>query len=322
MADRKYCTVGFDTSNYTTSAAVCDEDGNILLNLKLPLPVREGERGLRQSDAVYAHVKNQPQLMSLLTAFLKENALTPRAAGYSASPTTGVSSFMPCFQCGKAFALSFAAGLGIPVYPYTHQEGHIAAAVYSATGSLELMNETLLAFHVSGGTTDILVCTPNKHRTSVERIGGSSDLHAGQLIDRIGVMMKMPFPCGAHIERSALLHADDIKGIKISVNGLDCNLSGGENAAVKIYRELGENACAKFTLAFIAKTLDKLSHNLREIYPDMPIVYSGGVMSNKFISSILAKRNNTYFASPAYSADNAAGIALLANSRFKETFGA
>lgn len=321
MADKNYCTVGFDTSNYTTSAAVCSLDGNVLLNLKLPLPVKPGERGLRQSDAVYAHVKNQPQLMTLLSRFLRENRLTPVAAAYSASPTTGEASFMPCFMCGKAFAETFSAALSIPVYPYTHQEGHIAAAVYSATGSLDMMEKKMLAFHVSGGTTDILLCTPDKHRTAIARIGGSNDLHAGQLIDRIGVMMNMPFPCGVHIENAALEYTDNIKSIKISVEGLNCNLSGGENSAIKVYKKYGTSACARFTLAFIEKTLDTLSKNLREKYPDLPIVYSGGVMSNKYISSCLAKRNITYFASPAFSADNAAGIALLACKRFNQAFG-
>lgn len=321
MSDKKPCTVGFDTSNYTTSVAVASLEGSVLLNLKLPLPVKEGERGLRQSDAVYSHVKNQPQLMKVLAEFLKENDLIPAAAAYSASPTTGEASFMPCFLCGKAFAESFAAPLGIPVYPYTHQEGHIAAATYSAIGSLDMMESDMLAFHVSGGTTDVLLCTPAKNRTEIDRIGGSNDLHAGQLIDRIGVMMSMPFPCGIHIERAASEYPDDIKGIKTSVSGITCNLSGGENAALKVYKESGTNACAKFTLTFIAKTLDKISSNLREIHPTLPIIYAGGVMSNKYISSVLAKRENTYFASPAFSADNAAGIALLASKRFTSTFG-
>jgi len=318
--DKRLCAVGFDTSNYTTSVAVCDISGNVILNLKLPLPVKEGDRGLRQSDAVYAHIKNLPQLTATLSAFFAEKELTPVAVAYSASPTTDVNSFMPCFQCGKAFALSFASALAVPVYPYTHQEGHIAAAVYSACGNLSLLDRELLAFHVSGGTTDILLCSPNNHRTDIKRIGGSSDLHAGQLIDRIGVMMKMPFPCGVHVERSANAYKEDIKGIKTSVNGLVCNLSGGENAALKIYKDYGENACSKFTLSFIAKTLDKLSDNLRTLFPGYPIVYSGGVMSNKYISGILAKRNNTFFAEPAFSADNAAGIALLACKRFNSTF--
>lgn len=321
MAEKGFCTIGFDTSNYTTSAALSSLDGNVLLNLKLPLPVRAGERGLRQSDAVYAHIKNQPQLMALLSEFLKEKELLPVAVGYSAYPTTSPTSFMPCFQCGKAFAYSFAAGCSVPVYPYTHQEGHIAAAAYSATRSLDIMEQPLLAFHVSGGTTDILLCTPNKHRTSIERIGGSCDLHAGQLIDRMGVMMGMPFPCGIHIERAAKLYPNEIKGIKVSVNGLNCNLSGGENAATKVYHELGIEACARFTLSYIAKTLDRLSENLRKEYPNMPILYSGGVMSNRFISQVLSKRADTYFASPEFSADNGAGISLLARKRFLNTHG-
>ena len=132
--------------------------------------------------------------------------------------------------------------------------------------------------------------------------------------------MGMPFPCGIHIERSASLFTDNITGIKTSVNGLYCNLSGGENSALKVYREKGEHACSKFVLLYIAKTLDKLSANLRNQYPNLPIVYSGGVMSNKYINSILTKRPDTYFATPVFSADNAAGIALLTQRRFTENF--
>lgn len=321
MSDRSLCTVGFDTSNYTTSASVCDSSGKVILNLKIPLPVKEGERGLRQSDAVYAHVKNQPQLMTLLSEFLKEKNLSPTAIGYSSSPTNGSKSFMPCFLCGKAFALSFSACTSIPVYQFSHQEGHIAAAVYSATDSLRLTENQLLAFHVSGGTTDILLCTPKKSGFDISGIGGSLDLHAGQLVDRIGVMMNIPFPCGPKIEQYAALCDGKTQFTpKISVNGLTCNLSGGENAAIKVYKEHGREACSKFVLDFIASTLDKLSDNLRAVYPSLPIVYSGGVMSNKYISSVLCKRSDTYFAEPAFSADNAAGIALLTHKRFTEFF--
>lgn len=310
------CTVGFDTSNYTTSVAVCSYDGNILLNLKVPLSVKEGERGLRQSDAVFSHVKNQPQLMATLNAFLKNESLKPVAAGYSATPTHTEGSYMPCFLCGKAFALSFAAQSSLPQYPFSHQEGHIAAAVWSSTGSLELLEKPLIAFHVSGGTTDVILCTPSAHRLNTERIGGSLDLHAGQLIDRMGVRMEMPFPCGPHIEICAKGYAGVPLTPKISVDGFDCHLSGGENAAQKVLSEQGKEACCIYTLDMIANTLDRISFNLREKYPTLPIVYAGGVMSNRRICELLAKRDNTYFAVPAFSADNAAGIALLAQKRY------
>ncbi len=310
-----YCFIGIDTSNYTTSVSVASYDGKVLLNYKMPLPVKPGERGLRQSDAVYAHIKNQPSCMMSLSLFLKENALTPIAVGYSASPVNGSESFMPCFLCGRAFALSVAVIEDLPVYPFSHQEGHIAAASYSATGCLELLRNPLFAFHVSGGTTDIISCFPDKSRIKTERIGGSSDLHAGQLIDRVGVMMGLEFPCGPAVEREAAKYTGKAFNPAVSVKGLDSNLSGGENIAKKVYSEQGSEAAARYTLDFIAKTLDKLSENLRE-RENLPILYSGGVMSNEYIKSILGKRENTYFATPAFSADNAAGIALLAREKY------
>ena len=312
----KDCFVGIDTSNYTTSAAVVNSDGEILLNFKAPLPVKEGERGLRQSDAVYAHIKNQPSAMAALSRVIKEYGVSPVAVGFSASPTNSSDSFMPCFMCGRAFADTFAAGAGIPVYTYSHQEGHIAAAAFSATGSLELLKKESIAFHVSGGTTDIVVCSPDKFRFNTKRIGGSEDLHAGQLIDRVAVMMGLGFPGGPELERIALRTTDFNETVNVSVKGLTCNLSGGENTAKRIYSQYGAEATAFYVLEFISKSLDKLSENLRRIYPDHRIIYSGGVMSNEYIKKVLRKRNDTYFAQPQLSADNAVGIALLTRERF------
>lgn len=310
------CFVGIDTSNYTTSVAVVTSDGKVVLNYKVPLPVRQGERGLRQSDAVYAHIKNQPLAMSALSRVLKEYGLQPVAVGFSASPVNSSESFMPCFMCGRAFAETLAASNGIPVYTYSHQEGHIAAAAFSATGSLDLLKEKLIAFHVSGGTTDIVTCSPDRFRLDTQRIGGSSDLHAGQLIDRVAVMMGLSFPGGPALERLASNVNDFSDRVNVSVNGFNCNLSGGENIAKNLYAKKGAEYTARYVLKYIATTLDKLSENLREIFSDLPILYSGGVMSNTYIKGVLRKRTNTYFAEPQYSADNAAGIALLTRERF------
>lgn len=310
------CFVGIDTSNYTTSVSVVTRDGRVLLNYKAPLPVKEGERGLRQSDAVYAHVKNQPSAMAALSRVINEYDLVPVAVGFSASPTNSANSFMPCFMCGRAFADTFAAGHNIPIYSYSHQEGHIAAAAFSATDSLDILKKRLIAFHVSGGTTDIVICTPDKFRFDTQRIGGSNDLHAGQLIDRVAVMMGLQFPGGPAIERSAARADGFNEKITISVNNFNCNLSGGENVAKSIYAKSGEEHAAFYVLSYIAATLNKLSDNLRNAFPDLPILYSGGVMSNAYIKSILSKRELTYFATPQFSADNAAGIALLTRERY------
>ena len=69
---------------------------------------------------------------------------------------------------------------------------------------------------------------------------------------------------------------------------------------------------------FVADTLCKLTENLRERYPKIPIIYAGGVMSNKRIGTRLANFENTYFSSPEFSSDNAAGIALLCRKKYLE----
>lgn len=314
--------IGIDTSNYTTSASVCTLDGEIVLNLKRLLPVAEGERGLRQSDALFAHTKNLPEIMEGLGEFLEANYPERRiaAVGYSRTPRDVEGSYMPCFLSGVAVAKALSATHGCPAYGFSHQSGHIMAALYSA-GRLDLLegDEPLAAFHVSGGTTEILLVTPREDGFSVELIGGTADINAGQAIDRAGVMMGMRFPCGREME--SLLTDRDIarSKTKISVKGLECNLSGLENLTKKLYAERGDAAeVSAYCFDFVADTLLKLTENLRERYPNIPIIYAGGVMSNKRIGARLAELSNTYFSAPEFSSDNAAGVALLCRRKYLE----
>ena len=306
------CFVGFDTSNYTTSIAVCDKDGKIIANLKSPLTVSEGERGLRQSDAVFAHVKNLPELCDELSEILSE--LSPIAVGCSSKPRDVAGSYMPCFLSGIAAAHSFAAGRGLPVYNFSHQTGHVKAALYSSGAKID---GDFIAFHVSGGTTEILYVKQEKNGDiSIKKIGGTKDLNAGQSVDRIGVVMGLRFPCGREMDGLALSNEKAVKKAVVSVSGTECNLSGLENLSVKLYEETGDKALTSaFAFSFLAETFSKLTDNLRDVYGDLPVVYAGGVMSSRFISSRL-KRDGAYFALPEFSSDNAAGIALLAREKY------
>ena len=312
--------LGIDTSNYTTSVSLCNFDGEIVLNLKKLLPVADGERGLRQSDALFAHTKNLPIIMEELSEFLDSNypERDISAIGFSKTPRDAEGSYMPCFLSGVAVASSLSATLGCPSYDFSHQSGHVMAALYSA-GRLDLLEKTerFAAFHVSGGTTELLLITPNGGGFSVELIGETADINAGQAIDRTGVIMGMSFPCGREMER-LICDADIPKQkTKISVKGLICNLSGLENQTKKMYEETGDKALVSaYCFDFVADTLSKMTENLREIYADIPIIYAGGVMSNKRIGSQLAKYDNTYFSAPEFSSDNAAGIALLCRKSF------
>lgn len=312
------CFVGIDTSNYTTSAAVCTEDGEIVANLKEPLPVRAGECGLRQSDAVFSHVRNLPVLMARLREAIKD--YTVRAVGCSVRPREAEGSYMPCFLAGRAAAEAFAAAIDIPVLQFSHQDGHIMAALYSSGASERLLQAPFAAFHVSGGTTEVLHVTPTARRFSVRLVGETADLNAGQAIDRVGVMMGLDFPCGKEIEALAATYTGKPPRPRVCVRDGKCNLSGLQNLAEKLWRETGDRAAVSaYVLSFVGQTLRQMTEQLDQMYPSLPIVYAGGVMSNRYLQELLGKRPDTYFAAPQFSADNAAGTALLCRRDFLKT---
>ncbi len=313
----KKAYVGFDTSNYTTSIAVCDEGGEIVANLKRPLPVKSGECGLRQSDALFAHIKNLPILADELSAFLSEGNYSPVAVGVSARPRDAEGSYMPCFLGGVSAAHSFAAASGIPVLDFSHQNGHVMAAAYSSGATERLFGSEFLAFHVSGGTTEALLVRPEGAGFSCELVGRTLDLNAGQVIDRVGVMLGLDFPCGAALERLAAEYSGRTKNVKISVKDATCNLSGVENMAKKLICDgADKNEVAAFVFDFICRTLIKMASQITEKYRPMPLLFAGGVMSNMYMREAISAEFEAYFSAPSFSADNAAGIALLCRRKY------
>ena len=220
---------------------------------------------------------------------------------------------MPCFLCGVAAARSFAASSGIPIYETAHQNGHIMAALYSSGEYERLTSDKFIAFHVSGGTTEALLVTPrdDERLFDVELIGETADINAGQAVDRVGVMLGLDFPAGRELELSASRYSGKIEKKKICVKDCRCNLSGVENIARTLY-EKGESKeyIAAFTFDFIRRTLCEMAAQALEKYGDAPILFSGGVASNKLMRPAIRERFEAYFAEPEFSADNAAGVAL------------
>lgn len=301
--------IGFDTSNYTSSAAVV-RGGEVLASVRIPLFVAEGERGLRQSDALFAHTVNLPELTARL------GKRSPSAVGCSYAPRDVPGSYMPCFLAGVAAASALANVLGVPLYKFSHQAGHVVAALYGC-GKTELWKDCgeFLAFHASGGTTEILHV---KNRT-IEKLGGTLDISAGMAIDRIGVRMGLKFPCGPELEKLAQGAEPPQEPIKVSVHGCDCNLSGLENKAAALL-ERGEPApsVALYTLLFVVKTLIAMAEGAARRYPCLPLICAGGVMSNKLIASAIKEKFDAYFAPPELSCDNAVGIALLTEMEYTD----
>lgn len=305
--------LGLDTSNYTTSAAVYDSEGSKVSQSKKLLPVKEGELGLRQSEAVFHHVRQLPEVMEGLD-YSKGSGLM--AVGVSDRPRNQEGSYMPCFLAGEAAASAVSVFNRIPLYKTSHQVGHILAALYSC-GRMDLVfaDKPFLAFHVSGGTTDCLLAVPDRDEIiKITQISSSLDLKAGQLIDRVGLTLGLKFPCGKELEGLAM-RSGAVYKIKPRLKDGNCCLSGVENKCRDMLKNSFDSCdIALYALKYIESAISCMTAYAIKKYgiSDMPVVYAGGVMSDKLIRSSLSKDFNAYFSEPEFSCDNAAGIAIYA----------
>ncbi|WP_408954649.1 O-sialoglycoprotein endopeptidase [Natroniella sp. ANB-PHB2] len=306
--------LGIDTSNYTTSAALLASSGELVTQKRERLEVERGERGLRQSEAVFQHVNKLPQVIAEVVEG-KKGELTKVVV--STRPTSQADSYMPVFRVGEGQAKSLASILDLPLFEVSHQESHLMAGVWSA--GLDV--EKFLAIHLSGGTSELLKVS-NKQGLGfvVEVLGTSQDLHAGQFIDRVGVELGFSFPAGPSLERLAWEGELGEVVIPSAVDGYQMSFSGPTSAAMRAI-EAGEKK-ADIALAVqqaIANTVEKVLRKAigKEDVTDILIV--GGVAANQYIRARLKKRlehpgvgAKLYFADPKWSSDNAVGTAALA----------
>ncbi len=299
--------IGFDTSNYTTSIAWYNgSDGE---NCSRLLPVRQGELGLRQSDAVFHHTKSLPELSGRLFSHLSIDKI--EAVGVSTRPRAVEGSYMPCFLVGYSHAKLLSDLLHVPLVECSHQQGHVAAALWSS-GHMELMERPHLAWHLSGGTTELLLVEPDGKSVQCTRIGGTTDISAGQLIDRTGQLLHLTFPSGKHLDALSQ-QASDETVFRVKCPAMAFSLSGVQNKVQQYHEKCADPAeTAAYTLRCVSEAVLTATRNAQKIYPGLPVVLSGGVASN----SMLRKRLSCLdpiFAPPQYSTDNAMGVAILAH---------
>ena len=298
--------IGIDTSNYTTSIAFFDGTGGE--NCSRLLPVKQGELGLRQSDAVFAHIKSLPELSGRLFSNIQREEIT--AIGVSTRPRAVDGSYMPCFMVGYSHAKMLSDAFQVPLVEVSHQQGHVAASLWSA-GQLNLMDEPHLAWHLSGGTTELLLVEPDGKNVRCTKIGGTTDISAGQLIDRTGQLLDLPFPSGKHLDalsREAVLK----ETFKVKCSNYAFSLSGVQNKVQQFHAAHGEQAeTAAYALRCVAKAVYLASEQALKDYHGLRIVFSGGVASNSMLRDVI-KPLNPIFSQPQYSTDNAMGVAVLA----------
>ena len=302
--------LGIDTSNYTTSIAVAAETG--YRHGRTILEVKTGERGLRQSDALFLHTVNLPRLFSELDIGKTD------AVSYSEKPRDIEGSYMPCFLAGKAAATAAASAAGVPLFAFSHQAGHIMAALKSCEAGEEALGREFLAFHISGGTTELLHVKRKAVGFDVAIVGETLDINAGQLIDRAGVLLGLKFPCGMELEKLAV--QGKTTKLHTCIKSGSCNLSGAENKIIQMYNfgEAAENI-ARYAIDFVCETILGMSRYAREAHRSLPILYAGGVMRDNIIRDRLTgEMENIYFAENELSSDNAVGTAYLGLEALKE----
>ena len=299
--------IGIDTSNYTTSIAFFDGIGGE--NCSKLLPVKSGELGLRQSDAVFAHIKSLPELSGRLFSHIQKDAIT--AVGVSTRPRAVEGSYMPCFLVGLSHAKLLSNALQVPLVEVSHQQGHVAASLWSA-GRLELMDAPHLAWHLSGGTTELLLVEPEGKLVKCTKIGGTTDISAGQLIDRTGQLLGLPFPSGKYLDALSR-EAAGKDFFRVKCKDMTFSFSGMQNKVQQYFEANGDPAeTAAYALRCVAYGVFHATQQALKAYPGLPVVFSGGVASNTLLRQALEPLN-PIFAQPQYSTDNAMGVAVLAS---------
>lgn len=279
--------LAYDTSCYTTSIAAVNENGQVLASCRKMLPVPLGNRGLRQSEAVFQHISQINEVQEELYQKIASFNYKIKGVGASIKPRNVADSYMPVFTVGATFAKHLAISCQVPFVQSNHQQGHIFAAKYESG----LESTHFLGFHVSGGTTELLSCGEN-----IDILSKTLDISAGQFIDRVGVAMGLPFPSGPHLENLAKNGKELPFPIFSSIQKEtgNCHFSGAETQAVRAIGQFPKENIALWVFQVISTTLYKMIAIACNKSQTSKVLLFGGVLSSNFLRELLLKKIQKY----------------------------
>lgn len=303
--------LGIDTSNYKTSVAIVSASGRILCNIQEYLEVKKGERGLRQSAALFQHINKLPELIERAFAECPDIKISCVSVSNRPRPVEG--SYMPVFNAGYSAGKMIASALNVPFYAFSHQEGHIEAV--KSDSDLKESNN-FISFHFSGGTTEALLVKEN----NITLVGGSKDLAFGQVLDRLGVALGLDFPCGEEMDKLIEEFIPEEKNLltKIKVKDGKLNLSGIETQCQRLVGKVSDRELIYMTFERLCEAICDLCTDLSKNYQTYDFLFAGGVSSSRFMRKMLNERLEYFhlcFGNPALSTDNAVGVALLGGKK-------
>lgn len=300
--------LGLDTSNYTTSVAIVNDENEILEDQRELLSVKDGEKGLRQSEALFQHWSRLPNLLEPL---LCQYAGKLKGVCVSEKPRPFKDSYMPVFGAGVAAGRLIAASLSVSLFLTTHQEGHFRAALYRNKVNQQ---ESLLVAHLSGGTLELVVIKDGKFYL----VGGTRDISYGQLIDRIGVLLGLSFPSGASLDKLASEYTQIGKKNPLTPIFREktvLNLSGIETQIQKIAKDYSKKELAAFLFGRIAESFIEITESAKKEYSVDQVLVTGGVAASMFLRK-KCDGLGYIFAQPMLCSDNAVGVALMKGKPF------
>ncbi len=294
--------LGIDTSNYTTSVALTDSEENILADERMMLKVKDGELGLRQSEALFQHWNNIPELIE---AALQGREGRIVAVCASSRPRPSESSYMPVFTAGMNAARMTSSLTGAKLIFCSHQQAHLEAAARRSRLDRE---RPFIFAHLSGGTLELVFIDGSCY----EPIYATKDISYGQLLDRFGAALGFPFPAGARVDELALEY--EPRGLKnplcrVFTRDSGLNLSGLETQLKSAINEYSAEEIAFFLM-------DRISENFMETCEDAKnstgaeqLLVSGGVARSEFLRKRCAERGYI-FGDKKLCSDNAVGVAI------------
>ena len=314
--------LGIDTSCYTTSVCLVNEAYEVVADERKILEVPVGGRGLSQSNMVYQHTRNLPDLFEKLASVLSTgNSI--KAIAVTDKPRRRDDSYMPAFLAGLGYGRALAAVLQVPLYTLSHQENHLFAVLREQGNINEVSFHGL---HLSGGTTDILYAVPDDQGLAITRVGGTSDISAGQFIDRVGVALSLPFPAGVHLDQLAGNCKEPVKGDHVFCRAGEISFSGPESKAQRLILagHTEPTRIAQWVLATVWNGLQRLLDTAHDQQPLHHLVAAGGVLANTYLRQQLLRYGcqkdlEITLALPQYSCDNASGAAFWAAWKNRST---
>ncbi len=307
---RKQLFLGIDTSCYMTSLACLFDDK--VVQYRKSVEVKKGNCGLRQSEALFQHIKSLPILFESFEKDFNICDYEISCISVSTKPRSVDGSYMPVFLAGYGQAKTLSSVLGAKLFETSHQDGHIMSVIYTEK-EYSLLKEPFLSVHLSGGTSEILLCefSDNKFKTKI--VGGTKDLPAGQFIDRIGVLSGYPFPAGKYVDSDACLYSGKTYKNNLSLSDGFFNFSGEETKIRRLFldNKISKEEASFMTMRFVSETLKMAVSDLKEKYKVNKVIMAGGVSSSKYLRECFSDMSGIIFSSPEYSGDNAVGVAAL-----------